>query len=236
MTDVARRMRHDPDARLWSQRKRIAVISTALGAALVAAGSGLAALDPPARGWLGFGLVSVIVLGLGALAPVGFERTRVNPLTPREPVDAEQLLLVVADAHCAEAAVCDAVAARIAETVVVHLVVPIRVSHLHFVTDDEVDEQREAEQVMEVTVGLLEKRGFAATGEVGDDKPLESLSDALAFRPATQVLLVTPPPEESYWLEHDLLAKARRLTTLPITQVVAPVARRVEPGSGHVAD
>ena len=230
------RTRQGPEARLWGQPKRIAVISTVIGAALVAAGSGFAALDPPALAWLGFGLASVIVLGLGALAPVGFERTRVSPLAPSEPVGAEQLLLVVADPHCAEAAVCDEIVARIDETGAVHVVVPIRVSHLHFVTDDEVDEQREAEQVTEVTVGLLENRGVAATGEVGDDKPLESLSDALAFHPATQVLLVTPPPEESYWLERELLEKARRLTTLPIEQVVAPARLSVEPRSRHVAD
>jgi hypothetical protein len=228
--------RQDPDARLWGQPKRIAVISTVIGAALIGAGLGFAALDPPALAWVGFGLVSAMVLGLGALAPVGFERTRVSPLPPSEPTDAKRLLLVVADSHCAEAAVCDEIAARIDETVAVHLVVPIRVSHLHFMTDDEVDEQREAAEVMEVTVGLLKKRGFVATGEVGDDKPLESLSDALVFHSATQVLLVTPPAGESYWLERDLLAKARRITRLPITQVVAPAATRVEPRSRHVAD
>ena len=228
--------RQDPDARLWGQPKRIAVISTVIAAALIAVGFGFAALDPPALAWLGFGLVSVIVLGLGALAPVGFERTRVNPLPPSEPVDTKQLLLVVADSHCAEAAVCHGIAERIDKAVAVHLVVPIRVSHLHFMTDDEVDEQREAERAVEVTLQLLKKRGIAATGEVGDDKPLESLSDALAFHPATRVLLVTPPLEESYWLERDLLAKARRLTTLPITQVVAPARTRVEPRSRHGVD
>jgi hypothetical protein len=223
-------------ARLWGQPKRIAAISTVIGAALIAAGCGFAALDPPALAWLGFGLVSVIVLGLGALAPVGFERTRVSPLPRREPVDTKQLLLVVADSHCAEAAVCDEIVARIDQTIAVHLVIPIRVSHLHFMTDDEVNEQREAEQVMEVTLQLLKQRGAVATGEVGDDKPLESLSDALAFHPATRVLLVTPPPEESYWLERDLLGKARRLTRLPITEVVAPVRTRVKPRSRHVVD
>lgn len=207
-----------------------------IAAVLIAGGFGFAALDPPALAWLGFGLVSVIVLGLGALAPVGFERTRVSPLPPSERVEDEQLLLVVADPHCAEAAVCHEIVARIDETVAVHLVVPIRVSHLHFMTDDEDDEQREAEQVMEVTLQLLKKRGIAATGEVGDDKPLESLSDALAFHPATRVLLVTPPPEESYWLERDLLAKARRLTRVPMTEVVAPVRTRIKPRSRYVVD
>ena len=61
-----------------------------------------------------------------------------------------------------------------------------------------------------------------ATGSVGSDKPLESMTDALGSFPATQVLLATPPEEESYWLERDLLAKARSLTRIPVTQVVVP--------------
>ena len=44
------------------------------------------------------------------------------------------------------------------------------------------------------------------------------MTDALGAFPATHVLLATPPAEESYWLERDLLAKARALTELPITQ------------------
>ena len=36
------------------------------------------AVRPPTLGWLGFAIVSIIALGLAALVPVGFERTRVN--------------------------------------------------------------------------------------------------------------------------------------------------------------
>ena len=61
-----------------------------------------------------------------------------------------------------------------------------------------------------------------ATGSVGSDKPLESMTDALGSFPATQVLLATPPEEESYWLEDGLLTKARALTRVPVNQVVVP--------------
>jgi hypothetical protein len=66
--------------------------------------------------------------------------------------------------------------------------------------------------------------GIAATGSVGTDKPLESMTDALAAFAATHVLLAVPPNEESYWLERDLLEKARALTELTVTQVVVPSA------------
>jgi hypothetical protein len=72
------------------------------------------------------------------------------------------------------------------------------------------------------TVDLLRQRGAAATGSVGSDKPLESMTDALGSFPATHVLLAIPPEEDSYWLERGLLAKARTLIRIPVTQVVVP--------------
>jgi hypothetical protein len=71
-------------------------------------------------------------------------------------------------------------------------------------------------------VGVLQQRAAATSGSVGSDKPLESMTDALGFFPATHVLLATPPEEESYWLERDLLTKARGLTRASVTQVVVP--------------
>jgi hypothetical protein len=49
------------------------------------------------------------------------------------------------------------------------------------------------------------------------------------------VLLATPPEEDSYWLERDLLAKARRLTNVPVTQVVVPSRSTVGPRTAAAA-
>src|SRR6185295_15556510 len=106
------------------------------------------AIHPPALGWVGFAIVSIIVFGLGALAPLAFERTRVSPQRPAAALDQEQRLLVIADPQCSETAVRDEIFARLHGAVAVHLVVPVRVSHLHFLTDDESEERREAEQSM----------------------------------------------------------------------------------------
>jgi hypothetical protein len=204
-------------------KTKVAVILSSIGAVLLAYALLLAfAIDPPMLSWVGFGIAAVIVLGLGALAPLAFERTRVSARRAADAVDQEKRLLVIADSHCSERAVCAAILARLGGAVAVHLVVPVRVSHLHFLTNDEYDEQREAEESMRISVGLLQRRGVSSTGSVGSDKPLESMTDSLASFPATQLLLVTPPDEESYWLEGDLLAKARALTRIPVTQAVAP--------------
>ena len=201
--------------------KALALILASIGVGLAAYALIIAlVIHPPAVGWLGFAIMAIVLLGLGALAPIAFERTRVSAQRPAARFDREQRLLVIADSACNETALSKEIVARLAGVVAVHLVVPVRVSPLHFLTDDESEEWREAQQSMAISVGLLQQRGVATTGSVGSDKPLESMTDALGSFPATQVLLATPPEKESYWLERDLLAKARALTRVPVTQVV----------------
>jgi hypothetical protein len=204
-------------------KTRVAVILSTIAAGLVIYALIVAlVIHPPPLGWVGFAIVSIIVLGLGALAPLAFERTRVSPQRPAATGDAMKRLLVIADPHCSETALGAEILARLHGHVAVHLVVPVRVSHLHYLTDDESKEGQKAEQSMSISVGLLQKRGVSTTGSVGSDKPLESMTDALGFFPATEVLLATPPEEESYWLERDLLEKASALTAVPVRQVVVP--------------
>jgi hypothetical protein len=198
------------------------VILAALAAALVACGLIVGfVIEPPALGWIGFAIVSAVVLGLGMLAPVAFERTRVSALRPAEATTPQSRLLVIADPICNASALSATILARLGDAHV-HVVVPLRVSRLHFVTDDEDRERREARESMLRTVALLQEQAAVATGSVGSDKPLESMTDALGSFPATAVLLATPPEEESYWFEHGLLTKARTLTGIPVTQVVVP--------------
>src|SRR5688572_14032509 len=79
---------------------------------------------PPALAWVGFAVVSATVLGLAALVPLAFERTRVSALPHADAVDREQRLLVIADSHCSERGVCNEIVAGLADAVAVHLVVP----------------------------------------------------------------------------------------------------------------
>jgi hypothetical protein len=203
--------------------KASVVIFASIGLVLFAYGFVVAfVIKPPLLGWIGFAIVSMVILGLAVLAPLALERTRVSPLRPADVVDRKTRLLVVADSHCNESALCDEIFACLGDAAVVHVVVPVRVSHLHFLTDDENRERREARQSMLRTVALLQQRAAPATGSVGSDKPLESMTDALGSFPATNVLLAIPPEEQSYWLERGLLGKARRLTRIPVTQVFVP--------------
>ena len=210
-----------PRLRNWGAKTNVAFIFTSLAAVLVVAAFLTAfVVRPPALGWVGFAIVSAAVAGLGAVATLVLPPLRVSAPKPATAVDADRRLLVVADASSSAKGLFNEITAGLDGAVAVHLVVPVRVSHLHFLTNDEAEEQREAEQTMLIVVGLLRQGEISATGSVGSDKPLESMTDALRTFPATHVLLATPPAEESYWLERDLLAKARALTELPITQAI----------------
>jgi hypothetical protein len=187
---------------------------------IVAAVVNALVVDPPALGWIGFAIASAVAVGLGAAAVLLLPRMRVSGPEPAVAVDPDRRLLVIADASSGAAGLSDEVQSRLDGAVAVHLVVPVRVSHLHFLANDESEERRDAEQTMLAAVGLLQRRGVSATGSVGTDKPLESMTDALGAFPATGVLLAIPPADESYWLERDLLANARALTDLPVTQAI----------------
>lgn len=120
--------------------------------------------------------------------------------------------------------------------VAVHLVMPVRVSHLHYLTNDEASESRAAEDRAGLAVELLREQRISVSGGAGSDDPLESMTDALGSFPATHVLLATSTEQDSYWLEHDLLAKARALTPLEVSQVVVPPNAPAQPDGAQQAD
>jgi hypothetical protein len=188
--------------------------------AIVAAEAFVVALvvKPPLLGWIGFAIAAALALVLAALTPIAFELMRVSPQRPAEPGDREERLLVVADALCSAALLSEAIAAY-RDRDLVHVVVPLHVSPLHFLTNDESAEKEEAGTTMSLTIGLLRLRGVPASGSVGSDKPLESMTDALGRFAATSILLATPPDSDSYWLERGLLEKARQLTSLPVAHI-----------------
>jgi hypothetical protein len=209
--------------RSWGAKTTTAAVYASMWVVLLAAALVVAFfLHPPMLGWIGFAVVCAIVLGLTTVAMIAFPRIGLNPQQPAVAIDGAPRLLVVADEHCGSPALWQAIHARLADAVAVHLVVPVRVSHLHYLTNDESEESRDAEDRARLAVGLLRQRGVSVTGGVGSDDPLESMTDALGSFPATRVLLATSTEQDSYWLEQGLLAKARALAPLEVSQVVVP--------------
>jgi hypothetical protein len=78
---------------------------------------------------------------------------------------------------------------------------------------------------LESSLHMLREAGFEASGEVGDSDPNLALEDALRRFPADEVVVVTHPPARSKWLEMDLVEKARRTLSVPITHVVVDMEK-----------
>ncbi len=122
-------MNSENRGRHWDTKIHVAIIFASIAAVLVAAGLIAAfALELPMLGWVGFGIVSTIAIGLGVVATVAVPRMRVSAQEPAVAHDQERRLLVIADAQCSEAGLCDEIHARLDGAVAVHLVVPVRVS------------------------------------------------------------------------------------------------------------
>ena len=122
----------------WGGKTTLAAVYASTGIVLLAAALVAAfLLHPPVLGWVGFGVVCVIVAALATVATLVFPRIGVNPQRPAVAVDRAPKLLVVADEHCGSPALWHAIDARLGDAVAVRLVVPIRVSHLHYLTNDE---------------------------------------------------------------------------------------------------
>jgi hypothetical protein len=109
-------------------------------------------LRPPLLGWVGFAVVCAIAIGLASFSAVISPRLRVSAQRPASALDAEKRLLVVADEHCGSPALWRSIDARLGGAVAVRLVVPVRVSHRHFLTNDEASESRDADDRVRLAV------------------------------------------------------------------------------------
>jgi hypothetical protein len=64
--------------------------------------------------------------------------------------------------------------------------------------------------------------GIEATGEVGDERPLQAIDDALEGEDFDEIILSTFPPGMSKWLRLDLPHRVEATYGLPVRHVIAP--------------
>lgn len=100
-------------------------------------------------------------------------------------------------------------------------------------TWNEADVRREAQDRLDATLLRLAALGFPATGEVGEatrfgagDNPVVAV-EAVLHRDGQamydRIIISTLPAKMSHWLRMDAPARIRRITTVPVTEVVATV-------------
>jgi nucleotide-binding universal stress UspA family protein len=67
----------------------------------------------------------------------------------------------------------------------------------------------------------FEELGVEVDGDVGDERPLDAIQDALRRWPCDEVILSTLPAGASRWLKMDLVSRASRSLPVPVTHVEA---------------
>jgi hypothetical protein len=77
-----------------------------------------------------------------------------------------------------------------------------------------------ARQRMARSVTALRGIGVEVRAEVGDPDPNMAIEDALRVFPADEIVISTLPPEQSRWLEHEVVERTRREVELPMTHVI----------------
>ena len=77
-----------------------------------------------------------------------------------------------------------------------------------------------ARERMARSVTALRGIGVEVRAEVGDPDPNMAIEDALRVFPADEIVISTLPPEQSRWLEHEVVERTRREVELPMTHVI----------------
>jgi hypothetical protein len=92
-------------------------------------------------------------------------------------------------------------------------------------TSDEDQARSDAQSRLDGILDMLEREGFTATGDIGEDDPIQAMEDALRLFPADEAIISTHPLGRSNWLERDVVRRARERVPIPVTHVVVDLAR-----------
>lgn len=78
-----------------------------------------------------------------------------------------------------------------------------------------------ARQRLNDAVERFGQLGAEVDGQVGDERPLDAIRDALRTWQCDEVILSTLPAGASRWLKMDLVSRASRTLPIPVTHVEA---------------
>jgi hypothetical protein len=221
---VARRLGGRTELVLFALGGGLVYLATALVLTLTL-GEGL-----PLLGWIGFAVAATVVLAASTILALFlvWSSTRAGsepPLLRPASTAAAHRVLVVADEGCSGAALCGPLAAGLdGGATEVLVVAPALVSGVRYLDSDVDPARKAAEARLAETVAALEEAGITARGEVGSESPLEAIADALARFAADEIVVATPPPDRTNWLEEHVTERARELYEQPVSHLVVDAA------------
>lgn len=101
-----------------------------------------------------------------------------------------------------------------------HVVVPATHPHEHLVST-EGEGRAIAGRRLEQALQRLAALGVEVTGEIGDERPIDAIGDALRTGRFDEIILSTLPAGLSRWLHMDLPSRVERQFDLPVTHIIA---------------
>lgn len=104
----------------------------------------------------------------------------------------------------------------------VHVVVPAAAEPSAWFKDEQAQIPH-ARARLDMALRRFGELGAEVTGEIGDERPVEAVGDALraAAQPFDEVILSTLPQGPSRWLRMDVVSRVTRaITPIPVTHVV----------------
>lgn len=100
-----------------------------------------------------------------------------------------------------------------------HILVPATQPHEHAVWT-EGEARAVAAQRLERALERFRELGAEAQGEIGDERPLQAIADAVRDRTFDEIILSTLPPGLSRWLRQDLPHRVERTFEVTVTHLV----------------
>lgn len=101
-----------------------------------------------------------------------------------------------------------------------HIVVPANVRGEGW-TRSEAEAHMTASERLAEAIERFSALGAEVDGQVGDERPLDAMRDALRATPCDEIILSTLPRGASRWLGMDLVSRAVRTFSVPVTHVEA---------------
>jgi hypothetical protein len=141
-------------------------------------------------------------------------------MSPASPTFSRRIL-VLANETVAASALRDVVGLRAAGEADVVVVAPALTGRLGYWTGDNRRSRQDAEERLWLCLDSLRESGVAARGKVGDADPLQALEDALREFDADEIIVATRPESRSNWLASDIVGRAQRRFSRPISQIAA---------------
>jgi GABA permease len=100
-------------------------------------------------------------------------------------------------------------------------------------TNEEEPARAAAQDRLDKSLLAIRGAGLEATGEIGDDDPLQAIEDALRTFAPDELIISTHPEGRSNWLERGVVEHARERFALPVTHVVVDLAAEHAGPSGY---